>query len=334
MFKIGDVVKCVKGTGRRLGTGKTYTIAQINGDGTHITVNGIQYYYNINRFVSADSDKEGERLLTEMSNRLEKQKQELRGICSYVLRMADGGELWNLGDACHARLILPRNSCDVTHVVLNNSLNFDKLSVADQRYYVEYLHYILNESPWANVFLNKSALEVSKKGVLLDVTVGINHLVSAAVAMRIGTEYASRLKMFSFSKKMGFSSHVSWLLSQLCYVGEGNLFTGPIQFNDLNGAHNVIASLRSLEHVLRFLKTGKGVELANNVPFFQSQRVEYKILDYIAPDCRRSESIKGRFEYILGVKQAQWGEQSPKMNNLRDVCRIGEFLENEIKEIV
>lgn len=148
------------------------------------------------------------------------------GICSYAIEFENKERRYQPDDACHYRIRYGKgvyaDGFNSPAIALCESLamHFNRLDPGKIEGYIEYVDYILNHSLWSSIFIgNKDKESIQKsKGVYLDVTRGINEVISALVALRVGSEYNRSLPLFNkLYKEEGIPSDVAWIVSQSMY---------------------------------------------------------------------------------------------------------------------
>src|SRR6185369_15678875 len=98
---------------------------------------------------------------------------------------------------CFAQFNYMKGPIERLVVSLKNARNGYKVSSNNQEAFEQYVDYIYNRSPWADCFINKKDIkQVLDEGYELNPEFGISRLVGAAIAIRDGYEYQSRLVVF------------------------------------------------------------------------------------------------------------------------------------------
>lgn len=171
------------------------------------------------------------------------------GICGFGVAYADGSVFIYDQAPCHAAIggILGGKIQRVA-LLLDLAKHKDMLKTRNKETYLRYVEYIMARSPRANCFHYEGMKHAWEHGVFMNANRPIEELVGAAVALREGSEYYSKLDMFQKILDKGFSENVAYLLSYC--VSEDMKWQG---FSD---AHRSLCGDLSFDGVIKFFKEG------------------------------------------------------------------------------
>lgn len=199
------------------------------------------------------------------------------GTCSYAMTDTDGQDVFQVRDVCHARLVDRYDATEYKTAVLDVAGHYNTHEHPEA--FKAYVDYIIQRSPWKGAFINRTTDEVVAEGVALNVNEGVNYVVSAAVALRIGYEYMQLAEDFHSLASSGCPEHLAFLTASMC---NGYGIKGYYPLNGQRGSHHVVSSS------MRF-KTLKDF-------FFKGE-------------CKKGESYTGSNQYeILGLIGEGGGE--------------------------
>ena len=231
------------------------------------------------------------------------------GTATYAIRDDKGNINDHVRDACHARLNtincwdghIKRNSV-VTEVALylkghvtGNNLNN----------YTQFVDYVINRSPAASCFIPTDAKEAVKLGVMMNVEANYNNLVTAAVFLRTGSEYSSKLPLFVDLVNMGFNENVAYVTSQLITISDGGY-----KYSGFGGGHHIFNSQMDREEFSKFWK--EGFHKFKGEPYSHNHGLGYSIFKSIA---KESPNSFGKFlsERLVKLKSCKieenWGSK-------------------------
>lgn len=186
-----------------------------------------------------------------------KEKCKGRCTCAFAIRWKDkvawdGTDRYIDGHApCHAAF--KHNGHPVVEAVEWIKNHLDKIPEQNRQAYREYVYWILNDSPWAPVFKTKSLMIAFKNGVQYNVDKSQAELLSAAVALRVGSEFHSKdLIIWKWIKDQGFSGNTAWLIASMY-----SLKNGVLTYSGNSGGHHTIVSSQSKNSIISFFQ-GKG----------------------------------------------------------------------------
>ena len=198
--------------------------------------------------------------------------------CNYSIEFDNGVIRHQAPDACHARLCW-NNWVDkdikakaIVNIALNITAHHKKFDGKKKEIHTRFVHYMLNDSPWADCFITKDVKEALEVGILMNVEKNVSHIVGAAVALRVATEWEAVLKPFGDVLDKGYSGNVAYLCC-------GHLMAGKVTEWP---PHSALTSTLGLEGIIKFFKNGysqkdwKGI--AND-----KRQTSYQIFDAICP---------------------------------------------------
>jgi hypothetical protein len=247
-------------------------------------------------------------------------------MCSYAIRF-ESHTRYQVRDVCHARLAYgfgDEKERNPTVVALNIRGHLDSVAFG----YREYVDYIINHSPWSSVFIKDRPLDhIFDNGICLDVNRHINEVVSAAIALRIGSEYDWSTPLFAELLKAGINPHVCWFLSQHLRPAEGVHYR--YKYSHIHGGHHVISSYMNANQVIEFLKTGKFLNLDDSS--YRTFGKNYAVLTSIGLDDKQEfMQIGSVIKKLPGFKSEQgtWST-SYTLGSFDDVLLAAKELETK-----
>jgi hypothetical protein len=216
--------------------------------------------------------------------------------CHFAIRFT-GGDRFYEDAPCHAQFKRPwRGKIDSTNVLeavehiqenLDHIINVrpeNQTKESTTKAYKAYVKWMLNESPWKDCFITKSVSHALRYGVYYNVDMNHACLLSAAVALRIGSEYTNMLYQFQDHLSKGKSPLVSWLLA--------NIYDATtMKRKYLEGTHHTIVKSQDVVQFFNFFK-GRGWN-ATTVDPKRSFRIadNYAICDAIADQRTKKETL-------------------------------------------
>lgn len=219
------------------------------------------YWFKRSRFQLVDDKNPIPKpsLLQELNKLVEKDGRV--GTCSYALEFESGYRRFQHADVCHARITYPYyNAHDKERVIKNLALHIKEHAKKIPASYGElreelywfYVDYILNRSPWSSMFVGNKSIEDIKKegGVYVDVSRGINEIASAAIALRMGSEFPYILNPFYLLCQAGCNEHFAWLFAQH-FKGTAN-----VVYKENGGGHSTIDSSLNFKQYMDTMYTG------------------------------------------------------------------------------
>lgn len=179
--------------------------------------------------------------------------------CSYALEFSNGRRRFQVRDACHARL-KKQNSYEkdyeeekrnnVVAAVCDIAGHYHE--APDKEAYKQAIVYLLNDSPYKQVYITKSWEDALREGVYLNVTKESNsHCVTGAIALREASESPKQTEMFGYLVKSGFSLSASWFAARH-FRKNGDKLT----YNAHAGGHATISFAMDYAELIAFWKKG------------------------------------------------------------------------------
>lgn len=256
-------------------------------------------------------------------NTIDKDLQELKdkvdkgraGTCSYAVKYKNYKTRYQIADVCHARIFTSyyaeEKGKEIEAIYLNVSGHYNKH--VDKEAYKEYVKYITQESPWAKAFIPRDIDMIIKDGVAMDVTQPHNFVASAAVALRVGSEYDTVPSLFKKFIDTGSPANAAWLTAAI--VQDERL--PNVDINSRHGGHHVIYYKHSFEGLKEFFNKGKCFNKGVPVNTLHKDNQHYKILAAIAQE---NPKDSGTLENFLGSSHkgaakvvGRWGGETVKI---------------------
>lgn len=243
-----------------------------------------------------------------LSSELTKAVDDDPGTCSWAIQHSPDNLEFHAEAPCHAGLEGYKNrdgDGKKQALLLNISGHLSQLKKDGcGKSYLEYCRYILEESPHAKAFVYTGLKDAVEYGVFMNVNKNINQLAVAAVALREGSEYSSKLQMFSRLREEGHCGHTAYLLSYCV--------SSTLQWNSFNESHRTIAPDCDSNEVLSSFKDGfravKGPAYKNStVPYsgiakhLGRRQSKNNVADYFCKLLRvvRKDGWLGGYEQVL-----------------------------------
>lgn len=229
-----------------------------------------------------------------------------KATCAFAMEYKKQAPYYVRYGGCHAQLGWCNSATgdkeeEMINIALSLMIHYKKFNDEQKKQYRLYVHYILNESPWQDMFLTKDVEEAINKGVLMNVDKNISHLVGAAMALRGASEHPRVLKPFADCIDKGYSGHVAFLTSGNITPTGGQSWPG----------HAVLDGFMLVDDLAKFFKEGY---VQKNLPAIhkdQNQSFNYQIFLTITPKFRghneKSPNRMDEFTRILLV-QKETGE--------------------------
>lgn len=184
---------------------------------------------------------------------------------------------------CHAGFSKQYNWRVVLEAVENIKQHEKELEDSNKKDYRDFVEYILNRSPWKECFLTKDVDKAFDEGVYYNVEMDHAQVLSAAVALRTGSEFPHQLLRFTQNVDEGWAENVSLLMAYFF----DNKGLGLVPLTD---AHHTLSAGQSAQRVLDFFGKGQwNVGVMCGKPF--RERNNYHISRAIAPN-RGLDKIK------------------------------------------
>lgn len=325
-YQIGDVVVCVNRRGLEHLIGRqNFVIQRIYPDGT-LKMENIPYRMRDDRFQVLARKKEAappveKKIVLSLLEELDAKAGCKPGTCTYAIRSVKGKTNYHVRDVCHFRLNTSSayenkiGNEEVSEVALYLNGHVNGENHAAWKMFVDY---VINRSPVAKCFITKDVEQAVSLGVMMDVQQNHSDLVTAAVFLRTGSEYASRLPAFKLAVDLGFSENVAYLYSQWFDSVEG------IECKFQHGGHHVINGGMDKEKFSKFFK--EGLSINNGSPYATHHMKRYEIFDSIAPTSKDKihDRFYEKFNKLPGVKERDvWGVSSFFLDkNIENTARV------------
>jgi len=320
-FQVGDKVFCKNANHPKLVKDYPYTVAQVYANNL-IRLVGIPSLWSTRRFTVFKREVAPvpmqKPIVKELSLNEQLAKKKLDGLCNFAIEFKTHGRQFYTGSPCHANLGFPyleRLREDIVLAVACN-VSRDYTVSKHKKEYVEFITYIIQESPWSQCFIQRPIEDVLKDGIELDVSKNTDMVVAAAIALRLPHEYSSKLPLFSEALKLGFSKTVAFLSFQFGGI-EGERVVTTLHA----GGHNVVSSLFGVEGLIKFFEHGYVVE--NEKPY-SLNHTDYSILSNICKPANKNDATvsavikKSRF---INISKQEWGAFLAYYNgNTRTEC--------------
>ena len=323
-FIVGDVVICID-SGTHLKKGGVYVVTSCKYGFTKIEGDDKRFYNR--RFelkeaapVPKKEEKKKPLKLTAIAKFMSVlqeavEKEGGAGTCSYGKLYADGTHKLQIQDACHARI--PSYEVDTDIICL--SLNVQGHEAAFKRReeegskgalkkYHNYIEYIINYSPWSVCFHSKGLSHALKHGVGMDVEQKMEHLVSAAIALREGSEYSKELDVFNHLLSLGYSGNVSYLMARSFTM---NVDKNTFSYKTISNGHKTLHPQQDSEELFAFFRNGATKKKDDN-PYRTHHKAYFSIYNHIAQATTvKGGSISDVIKKISGAKEYyEYGEQT------------------------
>lgn len=178
------------------------------------------------------------------------------GVCTFAYRVLGQASYIYERAPCHASL---GNKNDIVEAILHVANHMPNTKLANgkgaEKNYYRWLDYILNRSPWSVAFVTKSVWEAMYEGIVLNVHVCHDVMVTAAIAVRTGSEFTNTSMVFCEALDNGATEPQAAFVS--CFYRKGG-------FWDHMGGHHVIRSNLNFKQIVRFFETGYDIKLIDN----------------------------------------------------------------------
>lgn len=203
-----------------------------------------------------------------LGDELRKKVGKKQSCCHFAKEFENGKRTYHVNAPCHASLGLEhKENC----AVLVDDIGY----VQQPPIYKDFVHYMLNESPFKDQFLTKDVEKAIQHGVYYDVDKEYNRVVCSAVALRQGDEHAYKLSAFKYFKEKGFSANVSWCLAQLI-----TLIDGKFGLDNMGGGHDVFCNTMAADSFFKFFKEGFWNPVINS---YRNKKEFYSLFSAITP---------------------------------------------------
>lgn len=260
------------------------------------------------------------------------------GVATFGIRFKEGEDYIQVADICHASMKWNDGVAaagDEMIEIRNWVAGYRKKQVSERMklVYDEYLHYMMNDSPWAVACVTKSIAEAYRDGISFDVNQNVSILVGAAIAIREGWEHGSRMRLFGELMDKGVIGNVAYLVSAyMGYKPDGQNYA----ITGINQGHMVLHQTLPWDKVRKFFREGYATNL-KGIGKDQSQ-TSYAIFNTITgvkgDKFYGSRVDKGHIEefFTKAIDAKVEGEGFAKKTVVDQACvdRLVEFLTKEL----
>lgn len=189
--------------------------------------------------------------LAEMKVELDKNvEQSGVSTCSYAMLFIDGKIRYQARDVCHARFKRQHGEKELAGAYMNIAGHAKDFNDKEKAGYSVFLHYMLNDSPWAKAFLTKDAEEAIGGGIFFDVQQDASLVYSGAIALRSYTEYNNERQNWIAMEGI-IPLEQRFLLARVVYKEADGW-----KWACCNNGHSVFGSSRDKGSLVAFFKTG------------------------------------------------------------------------------
>lgn len=251
------------------------------------------------------------------------------GLCSYAAKMENNAIIVQLGQPCHASIgyAFPseKKVKELAYSVHHEVKRFDvDASKKSMNAYKKYLHYMLNESPWATCFLTKSVPVALRYDVLMDVSRSRNEIAGACIALREGTEYEDKRYVFEKVLDKGYSGHTAFLMSYVFGRSRENY-----SLLNLNRGHCVLSGYLACSDLFKLFKSGYFLTKGDET--YSEAHSGYEVIRKIGRI--QNENHFSDFIRKLVVEQAEGGGWNAKKYVFEDnFFKVADEIEKKLKE--
>jgi hypothetical protein len=209
---------------------------------------------------------------------------------------------------------------------------------------LKFVDWLINRSPWEQVFIDKNPARVIKLGYLVDAQQSSSFVCSAMVASRFMTEsysgesWQSRVKVYQELLDMGCSENEAFMFAHMFNSTEWEKNLYPIVFSRLSSGHSTFyGSCYGREYILNFLK-GTPVNLSgetlSNCAGYPSDSINKTWgratkTDRFAEDVKSlrplSDSVKTEYN-IFKINKSQEFEYSSRGDFLSVISQLKEII--------
>ena len=354
----GDIVRCVTRQYSQIPFAWNCVIEYVKPDG-RLKLRGFRHLYNRNNFVVVERNRipvapavkpapvvkeppKPKTLLEELTGKVK----DVAGTCSYAIEFADGKRRFQVRDACHYRIRHhgvdgycsshndPKDVKPVA-VALNISGHVKQMVEKHIEAYKAHVKYILDESPWSKAFITRYSDDVMKSGVLMDLTQPYSFVCSAAIALRVGSEYQASLPIFKELIDMKYSGNVAFIMSHITQLEKD----GKYSLRSQGGGHHVFNTGQAVAQFTQFFNEGKLNH--DDGKYEDAAGKVYRIHDVIAPstgnyglDAKGGIGIQifnDNKDMVKNIGEG-WGKrETVVMDGLLGLCKVANTLARRIK---
>lgn len=240
--------------------------------------------------------------------------------CSYGIVYKDGHVQKHLNDVCHARMrIQPGHGVAVSAFDLPHKEGHKKEQL------LKWFHFMANEGLFRDIILTKDPEYMYKYGVVFDVDKPYSQVVTAAVALRLCTEYPDALSNFVAHYDKGCYSPGMLLLLTFCTCKGGKML------NSFGYGHSCFSTLAPVDETRQWMLTNT-LPPCGDRPFHTGMATYY-LFRTIWPSAEKwgfpeRENLQQIISRIHGVAYRAFGEKKdPAANNTVDA--FVKFMENK-----
>lgn len=329
MFAVGDQV-FYEGKGS-LHPKEIYVIGHVVNN--FVYVHGVRYQAKSFRSIHAPKPPEVVKdLMAELKERVDRTGVH---VCSYALEFENGHRRYQIADVCHARLPFggqynkaEERGNPLKAVALNVSGHIKKCNKDTLNAYKRHVQYILTESPWKDAFIPKPLEDVYTSGVYLDITKNYSYCVAAAMALRTGSEFPSKLSVFERLMKLGFSPNVSYVVAHFTYADKFTTFTG--------GHHVMNNTDMTMGKLASFFNTGV-IATVDKASYKDSAGKPYSIFALIESGLKLDalsifNQIIRDCNHIVDEGKVEWGVRNQTID-VKDITKLVILANTFAKEI-
>jgi hypothetical protein len=195
-------------------------------------------------------DMEIDKLIEAVKPDVEKQLKEIRdrglsGPGSYALYDGEGKRVVaHLSSGCYASVT---QKCALI-VCFDVELGYAKMQhkkLLSSSTKEKYLHWLLNDSPYKEVFLIKDAKEVMSGGAYINIHLPSNMMMGGMIAYRMTTEWGDQVRMWETLVDGGVDANLSFVLA--------NSFDETFKFSNYDNSHRAVPQTGGEETYKNFM---------------------------------------------------------------------------------
>lgn len=346
-IQAGSVVRCSYAAGSIvLVEGDHYQVEKVDAGYTYVKLTGCRNWFSISRFVldkAAPKPKEEAKAIIKPARRdlrdlLEEKVAGRPGTASYAIRDEKDNINFHVRDVCHARMNTS-NAYGANNIRVNSKVTDVALSLKnhvdakERESYLRFVEYALTRSFAKNCFITKDAQEAWDKGVLMNVEENFNYVTTAAIFLRTGSEYSSRLPLFTEIVDAGFSENTAYLYSQLVVAQKGEL-----QLTAMGGGHHFFNTGMLPEQLKKTFNEGFWIREKEMAPYSEHHACRYNVFESVAGvDKNGKDTLYNLLtpkvsEIPNARKSEEWGVQSVRVKDtVRNKMAIATIIEDYLK---
>ena len=220
-----------------------------------------------------------------------------QSLCTYAFTPTKEAPVFRINDICFASM---RNYAagikDFAMYVAR--VKTDLLNRKDYSLWRKYADYIINRSPWAKAYSTKSVSSLMKYGAKFNTSHTFSFVLSAAVALREGHEFAHAMRCFCYLLSKGIPENTAYVISR---IFKYDAATKRFYSQKWGNHHATFSTGTDFHHLSRFFAKGfNGIgepmkDRASSYQIFEvvgktsdyRKTVKYSIFDWV------EENIKG-----------------------------------------